>query len=447
MIEMHTDLPKTINEALKILAYNDYFWNNDDKAHIVPHPKDKDTVRSLAEANYAWTEKQAKLALVILKRYHTKFQKHNIDLTELLQNPKYDEPFRIMNFEKCIEKWIDEDGNELIDLKFPYNKKVVTLIRCLKDKKLKELGYSKYDGDRKIWTFTQTDVTTYYLTLIAIRYDFKIVDESLLNDYDEIKKEIIGYRKPSAKLVGGQIILSDASESLLDYWKENLQDKKLVQQLDALKNLKVDQSNIEIQTETYTAKKIAESKYTNLWIDNKEYSKDEVIAGLKELDAFPIIMPVAGEISSPTDIGDFWEWIKAFERNGIDILNEMSWGFDLKEPRRQKDADDNPYHEFIIGNTLEQGKFDQLFEMHQMSKQFKYIDTKTKVLFVRNRIPRSLMKSKIKPKASLVTLGGGYYSAGTDNLKRFLDNLPKKLYYSDSQPSSWEWRDSTINKL
>ena len=90
-----------------------------------------------------------------------------------------------MNFEKCIEKWIDEDGNELIDLKFPYNKKVVTLIRCLKDKKLKELGYSKYDGDRKIWTFTQTDVTTYYLTLIAIRYDFKIVDESLLNDYDE----------------------------------------------------------------------------------------------------------------------------------------------------------------------------------------------------------------------------------------------------------------------
>ena len=104
----------------------------------------------------------------------------------------------------------------------------------------------------------------------------------------------------------------------------------------------------------------------------------------------------------------------------------MSWGFDLKEPRRQKDADDNPYHEFIIGNTLEQGKFDQLFEMHQMSKQFKYIDTKTKVLFVRNRIQRSLMKSKIKPKASLVTLGGGYYSAGTDNLKRLLDNLPKK---------------------
>ena len=28
MSDMHTDLPKTINEALKILAYNDYFWAN-----------------------------------------------------------------------------------------------------------------------------------------------------------------------------------------------------------------------------------------------------------------------------------------------------------------------------------------------------------------------------------------------------------------------------------
>ena len=53
--------------------------------------------------------------------------------------------------------------------------------------------------------------------------------------------------------------------------------------------------------------------------------------------------------------------------------------------------------------------FEKLFELHQMSKQFKYIDKTTKVIFVRNRVPRTLIKSGIKPKASLVTLGGGYY--------------------------------------
>ena len=49
-------MPKTINEALKILAYNDYFWSDPlttQKAQIKPHPKDYETVRSLAESQYA----------------------------------------------------------------------------------------------------------------------------------------------------------------------------------------------------------------------------------------------------------------------------------------------------------------------------------------------------------------------------------------------------------
>ena len=54
---MQSDLPKTINEALKILAYNENFWTVDlstQKPTITPHPKDYDTVRSLAESKYAW---------------------------------------------------------------------------------------------------------------------------------------------------------------------------------------------------------------------------------------------------------------------------------------------------------------------------------------------------------------------------------------------------------
>ena len=84
MDNMHTDLPKTVNEALKILAYNDYFWVNPamigNTAQIKPHPKDKETVKSLAESQYPWTEKQARLALVILKRYLTKFQAYGMDI-------------------------------------------------------------------------------------------------------------------------------------------------------------------------------------------------------------------------------------------------------------------------------------------------------------------------------------------------------------------------------
>ena len=236
MENMHTDLPKTINEALKILAYNDYFWADSQKNHIKPHPKDKATVTSLAESQYTWTEKQARLALVILKRYLTKFQAYGMDIKKLLDDPVYDNPFRVINFEKVIEKYTDEDGVSKIELRFPYHKKIISLIRILKDQRNLPAGYYQYDGESKKWTFLQTDVTTYYLTLIAVRYDFKFVDETLLDDYDQIKKEIINYRQPTAKLIAGEIVLGNVSDSLQEYWNKNLRDKKQLVQVDSLKN-------------------------------------------------------------------------------------------------------------------------------------------------------------------------------------------------------------------
>ena len=120
-----------------------------------------------------------------------------------------------------------------------------------------------------------------------------------------------------------------------------------------------------------------------------------------------------------------------------------TFGFDIKEPKRVP-PDKFDYH---YTGKLDENYFSKLWELHQLSKQFKYIDNTTKVMFVRNRIPRTLIKSKINPGAALITLGGGYFSVGTENLKRLLENLPKKLYYSDSQPSSFDWHDHIIIKL
>ena len=122
---------------------------------------------------------------------------------------------------------------------------------------------------------------------------------------------------------------------------------------------------------------------------------------------------------------------------GIEYKN-FSFGMDIKEP-------DTENH--FMADKLTKDDRDLLWEIHQLSKQFKYIDKETKIVFVRNRIPRTLMKSKIKPKASLIALGGGYYTSGTDNLKRLLDNLPKKLYYNDHQPSNFDWHEKLIMKL
>ena len=452
MSNMHTDLPKTINEALKILAYNDYFWSDPKKAHIKPHPKDQETVRSLAESQYAWTEKQARLALVILKRYLTKFQAHGMDIKSLLDNPVYEDEFRVISFDKVIEKYTDEDNIDRIEMRFPYNKKVIQLIRCMKDKRGLPGMYALYDGEKKKWTFQHSDVTAYYLTLIAVRYDFKFMDESLLDDYEEIKKQIIGHRKPTARLVAGEVVLDNAPESLQEYWNENFKNKTALEQVDSLKNFNISTKGIDVPAETTIGHKVAHNNYHKLWIDSTVFSKKEVVMGLMELNCFPIMMPVSGEMDTQEEVKEFWEWMKAFKSQGIDILTQCSWGFDVKEPVYIKDVDKSHTQikrqgQMMISNNHSREFFENLYEINQMSRQFKFINEDTKIIFVRNRIPRAVIKSKIKPKASLVTLGGGYYATGTDNLKRLLENLPKKLYYSDHQPSSWDWHDHVIVRL
>jgi hypothetical protein len=284
--------------------------------------------------------------------------------------------------------------------------------------------------------------------LIAVRYDFKFMDDSLLNDYEEIKQGIMGHRKPTAILVGGEVTLVNAPESLQDYWDQNLKSKTALEQVDSLKNFNIATNGISITAETTIGHKVAHNNYHKLWIDSTVFSKKEVVMGLMELNCFPIMMPVSGEMDTQDEVKEFWEWMNAFKSQGIDILTQCSWGFDVKEPVYMKDVEnDNNQRQMMINNNTSREFFETLFELHQMSKQFKFINEDTKIMFVRNRIPRAMIKSKIKPKASLVTLGGGYYATGTDNLKRLLENLPKKLYYSDHQPSSWDWHDHVIVRL
>ena len=445
---MHTDLPKTINEALKILAYNDYFWHDGPKTpntQIQPHPKDFETVKSLAESQYAWTEKQAKLAVVILKRYLTKFQKYNLDIKDLLDMPRFDQPFRVIDFEKSIEKFITEDGDKKIEIKFPYNKKIIQLIRPLKDKKGLPNGYAHYDGDQKKWIFNQSDVTTYYLNLIAVRYDFKYVDETLLDDYYEVKAEKLKFKGTNATLKSGQINIINADESLTEYWEKNLLDKNLLQQIDSLKNFGIPTGGMKVDSITELGGRIAHINHTKFWIDRKEFSIDAVLSGLEELDCFPIVMPVSGDPNSPEDATSWDNWLQAFTRHGMDYKN-LAFGFDIKEPKRPQ-YEDVKFNDNVVATNITDETFETIYDVYQSSKQFKYIDKDTKVIFVRNRIPRTIMKSKIKPKACLVAIGGGYYTAGSDNLKRFLDNLPKTLYYNDHRPSSFDWHDKIIMKL
>jgi hypothetical protein len=442
------NMPVTVNEAIKILAYNDWAWINDNSigSTINPHPKDKPTVTSLAESQYPWTEKQGRLAVAILKRYLTKFDTVGIDLRPLVENPVFEEPFRVISSAKTIEVTQDKDGTEIIEMRFPYDKKIVDLIRRCKDHRGLPSGYFLFDGESKTWTIVKSDVTTYYMTQIAVRYNFTFVSESLLDEYEEIKKEKITFQKPNATILDNKISLKNVNESLANYWEEHITSKKLLIQLDNLKQFLIPQKGLRVKAYSEIGSKIAHNPESQLWIDKDGFSKDDVVIGLKELDCFPLIMTISGDVTdSKDDINDFWDWINCFERHGIDQHKHLSWGVELKEPKQYKDKDFE--EKFWSKEKLDNETFDRAYDLYQLSKNFKHIDENTMVYFIRNRLPRSFMRSNLKPVCSLIALGGGYYATGGENIKRLLDNLPKKLYYSNAMPMSYQWRDRAIIKL
>ena len=438
-MQKHTDLPITINEAINILAYNDFFYHPGPKLKnelVNPHPKDKETVMSLANSQYPWTEKQGKLALILLKRYLTRFQKHGLDIKDLLENPKYEHPFRVIDWEKSIEKFIDEDNEPKIEIKFPYNKKIINLIRCLKNNKGMPERYMVYNPEDKHWTCNQTDVTTYYLTLIAIRYNFKFVDKSLFDDYLEVKKVKLSYKDPSVSLENNQLKFKNVSEPFLEYWKENIIHKPLLQQVDSLKEFLFSTDKIKVEAETPVANKIAHSSKRKIWISKDKYSREQVIQGINEINAWPIIFPVSGEILSSTeDTHELWNWIQAFKKIGINEWGQLAFGFDIKQPIRVSEIDEMEQEKDFLVPRISDDVFEIMFELHQMSQQFKYIDEHTKVLFVKNKIPRSYLKSKIRAKLGLWTGN----PIGGQVIYNTLENLPRTLNYSSQRRNTLDF--------
>ena len=110
------------------------------------------------------------------------------------------------------------------------------------------------------------------MTLIAIRYDFKFVDETLLDDFDRVKKEIKGYRQPTARLLGNEIVIDNASESLQEYWATNVKHKKILQQVDHLKEFGIATGGIKVKSYSELGYKIAHSDHPKNWIDRTTYT-------------------------------------------------------------------------------------------------------------------------------------------------------------------------------
>ena len=437
MTNSNTTLRKleSMEAALKILAYNTggVFQNSG------VHDKDFKTIQSLADAPYAWTEKQGSLATMFLKRYKTLIDKFGFDTDELIKNPRYDQPFRVISFEKSIDTFTAEDGREVLEMRFPYNEKIIALIRCLK-KKTQELVPMLYDGETKKWTMNYTDTVAYYATLIAVRYDFKILNTKILDDYKEIAQEKKKYLPVVAEIDNDCIRLINASDSLVEYWQEHCQSLSYIQQRDQLKQFNISHVRNTSTPAATLAEKIAYALDINLYVDRKVYDKKTLLEAVIELDDLPALCPFSGDVQSGAEITLFRDWLTAFDSVGIS-RDTISFGFEFDPPIDIGDPEleQFPSANFVYGADSSMEERAKIYadwkEMHELSISNRKITAATKIIFVRNKIPRTLLKSGIRPKVAFMLQDYPTWPLSTNTLDRLVESLPKRLYYMSQKPS------------
>jgi len=427
---------ESLEAALRILAYNTggIFQNSG------VHDKDFKTIQSLADAPYAWTEKQGNLAMMFLKRYKTLVDKFGFDSDELINNPRYDQPFRTISFEKSIDVFSAEDGREVLEMRFPYNEKFIALIRCLK-KKTQGLVPMLYDGETKKWTMNYTDTVAYYATLIAVRYDFRILNNKILIDYDEIKKEKKKYAPAIADINNYSIRLINAPESLTEYWQEHCASLSYLHQRDKIKQFRIAEIRDNSRPAESLKEKIAYATNTSLYVDRKIYNKKTLLEAIIELDDLPALCPFSGDLNSKEEVMIIYDWLQIFQSVGI-TKDNISFGFQFENPLpidTDPEIEQFPTLDFIYGQETPKEVRKKIYEswkeLYDLSMSNKKISSATKIIFVRNKIPRAFLKSGIKPKIAFMLQDTPMWAMSTNALDKLVERLPKKLYYMTQMPS------------
>jgi hypothetical protein len=133
-----------------------------------------------------FTEKQATLALKILKRHYMDLSNHlKINIEQFLENPTYRYEFRQLNSTKKIDIVSDPQWGRVAKVQFPYNEDYVGQIRKSRD----ELNHAVWDKDEKSWIFSVTEANIQFLMNLAEKENFHVDEE--FKKYVNQSKEIL----------------------------------------------------------------------------------------------------------------------------------------------------------------------------------------------------------------------------------------------------------------
>jgi len=369
--------------------------------HCSTNSYDTNLVDSFTNQIYrglGFTEKQSVLAVRILKRYAKNLSMAiSTDVLPFLENPTYKYAIRKVNvFTKKISVIDHHTFKRVIRVEFPYNQERVDHIRKNRD----ELGHANWDPDEKAWLFSLDERNIQFLSLFVKNEQFEVDDE--VAGYLQQVNEIVGnienyipmvtienglpkYRNQShfvPEMTSNDVVsaLFEARKAGIFTWDENVN-----QYLDS------------INLDPVVMKFLTNESYKHMEVDSTTTSIQCLTDIVKYTQPTLFVIPGGSETAKTKMIYNF------LTSAGF-TSDEMSVMFRLSN----KDGKD--FNDFVKNCGLNNP-----------------ITDKTKFVFVSIKMPKPVIKSKMKFN-SVISLGRSnvHYT-----IREYFKNCPNLIYYCE----------------
>ena len=170
------------------------------------------------------TDKQSELCIKLIEKYTRQFVKQGIDNTDQLDSSTRKYRLKIRKIDRSLSVTLEDDQ---IHIKFPYNLKMISLIRNFGGK---TPGRADWDRGMKVWKLDLTEPYIQFAVELGQNHDFDI-DPDLLELYNTINSADLD--KHRIQLVKSpHVHVRNAPRSLEDYLTENVPDSDLIKLID-----------------------------------------------------------------------------------------------------------------------------------------------------------------------------------------------------------------------
>jgi len=353
-------------------------------------PRDRSILFSMAsqlKKPLALTEKQAGLAVKIINE-----NKHLYgaieELNSLLASPLYKYPFRSIDSSRRI--FILKENQ--IAVKFPFDNGLNKLLD-------KIAGRKQYNVEHRCHVYRLTEPNIRAIMSLFQDRDF-IIDEKIQGWYADIEAILLYPTSfvPSIKIENG-VELLNCNSYITDYFNKNKSDN-LVHDLFLAKSMNlffaphihdlIQSLDIHEITKKYL-------RNTNNAVTVATYPKNDIAMVLQEINSYPVL------VLADDNEGQFTAWVASFIQYGVK-QSEMSVLF-----RSDKNTAFNEYVKNQQLNNL--------------------VDENTKVVFIKNKLPKILYKLDFKPK--IIISNSTFYVHYTS--QKMVDSHPAVMYYTEKQ--------------